>query len=57
MKHIGHLVGKTLKNYQNEAILAEIRAEVEKIAVSHPMFSPEWISADCRDLYESMYLK
>ena len=57
MKHIGHLVGKTLSNYQNEAILAEIRAEVEKIAVSHPMFSPEWISADCRDLYESMYLK
>ena len=57
MKQIGHLVGKTLKNYQNEAILAEIRAEVEKIAVSHPMFSPEWISADCRDLYESMYLK
>ena len=48
MKHIGHLVGKTLKNYQNEAILAEIRAEVEKIAVSHPMFSPEWISAHCR---------
>lgn len=56
MVHIGHLVGRALKNYQDEAILSEIRAEVEKIATSYPMFSSEWISEDCRELYEEMYL-
>jgi len=55
MVRIGHLVGKTLKNYQNQAVLQEIAKEVEAIATSHPMFSSEWIAADCRDLYESLY--
>lgn len=55
MTRIGHLVGKTLKNYQNTDVLKEIVAEVEAIATSHPMFSSEWIAADCRELYESLY--
>lgn len=55
MTRIGHLVGQTLKNYQNPDVLKKIAAEVESTATSHPMFSSEWISADCRALYESLY--
>ena len=55
MEHIGHLLGKTLKNKDNSAVLAEIAAEVKKIATSHPMFSSEWVSPSIREEFEAMY--
>lgn len=55
MKHIGHLLGRTLNNKNNPAVLAEIKEEIYKIATSHPMFSSEWVSPGIREEFEAMY--
>ena len=55
MEHIGHLLGKALKNKDNQAVLDEIAAEVKQIATSHPMFSSEWVSPSIRKDFEDMY--
>ena len=55
MKHIGHLLGRTLNNKNNPAMLAEIKEEIYKIATSHPMFSSEWVSPSIREEFEAMY--
>ena len=49
------LLGKALKNKDNQAVLDEIAAEVKQIATSHPMFSSEWVSPSIRKDFEDMY--
>lgn len=55
MNHIGHLLGRALNHKDDPAVLEEIRAEVKKIATSHPMFSNEWVSPSIRTAFEEMY--
>ncbi len=54
--HIGRLLGRTLKNYENGEVLEQISKEVRDIAISYPMFSSEWISEAIRSDFEEMYL-
>ena len=42
MRNIGRLLGRTLKNKNNESELEKIRAEVDKITDRYPMFADEW---------------
>lgn len=55
MIHIGRLLGRALNNKYNPSILAEIKAEAYKIAISHPMFSSEWVAPSIRKEFEEMY--
>mgnify|MGYP000856269253 CR=1 FL=1 len=48
MYEIGRLIGKTLKNHKNEAVLDQIRKETRRIADSFPMFSDEWLPKECK---------
>ena len=42
MRNIGRLIGRTLKNKDNEEELNKIRNEVDKITDKYPMFAEEW---------------
>ena len=42
MRNIGRLLGRTLKNKDNEEELNKIRNEVDKITDKYPMFAEEW---------------
>lgn len=55
MYNIGRLLGKALKNRDNQQVLDEITREVKKIAEFYPMFSSEWISPEIREKFEEMY--
>lgn len=43
MRHIGNLLGRTLKNKNNSIALDEIRKEVDIITDRYPMFAEEWM--------------
>ena len=43
MKHIGHLIGITLKSKNNDKRLEKIRKEVHDMTGKYSMFSSEWI--------------
>lgn len=55
MEHIGHLLGRALKNKGNQTVLDEIATEAKKIATAYPMFSSEWVSPNIRKQFEEMY--
>lgn len=48
MLRISQLIGKTLKNYDNPDILAEVRERVAQIVAGYPMFSEEWLTKECK---------
>lgn len=45
---IGHLLGRTLKNYHRQAVLDRVSKEVREIADSYPIFSDEWLPKECK---------
>ena len=55
MKEIGHLLGRALKNKDNPAVLEEIKERVHALAISHPMFSSEWVAPCIREEFDKMY--
>lgn len=55
MYRIGRLLGRALNHKDDVAALEEIKAEVYRIATSHPMFSSEWVPAAMRSAFEEMY--
>ena len=52
---IGRLLGKVLKNKDDQAVLDQARQEVRRIATSHPMFSSEWVPEKIRKDFDAMY--
>lgn len=55
MYEIGRLLGKVLKNKDNEELLEQVKQEVRQLAVSHPMFSSEWMPEKIRAQFDAMY--
>lgn len=55
MYRIGVLLGRTLKNKENNEVLDEIAAEVKEIATSYPKFSSEWVVPALREEFEDLY--
>lgn len=43
MFEVGVLVGRTLRNYNDAGVLADIRKEVTDLAAKYPLFSDEWM--------------
>ena len=50
MVRIGRLIGQTLKRHQDAGFLASVAKQAREIALSYPMFSPEWLPASCREV-------
>lgn len=44
IRHTARLLAKALKNYQDEAILEEIKWEVKELAGKFPMFADKWLA-------------
>ena len=42
MEYIGNLIGRTLKNKNNQEELDKIKQEVVAITAKYPMFAEEW---------------
>ena len=46
MEYIGNLIGRTLKNKNNQEELEKIKREVAAITAKYPMFAKEWNVAE-----------